>query len=97
MLKYLSSPKKKLFSSRNTTIYRQEDSIFFCLVCHDTAYSRSIFEHDVQPRGKTHITLNMDVEVNRRESSVCGEVSQFNNKQRKVQRDLENNGFCVFC
>lgn len=97
-LVYLSSAQKKCFPVAIHMIYRHEGlNIFFFLVYHDTSYTRSVFEHDVQPRGKNHITLNMDVEIKGRENKVCGGVSQFSGKQRKIQRALENNVLCVFC
>lgn len=64
---------------------------------HNTGYTRSVFERDVQPRRQNHITLNMDVDIKGREDSVCWRVSQFSSKQRKIQRGFEDNVLCVFC
>lgn len=75
-------------------IHRHEGLLFF-LMHRDTGDTERVFEHDVQPHAKIHITLNMDVEIKGREKKVCGGVSQFSSKQR-IQRDLKNNVLCVF-
>lgn len=70
-----------------------KELIFFWLY-RDIGDTKRVFEHDIQPHAKIHITLNMDAEIKGREKKVCGGVSQFSSKQR-IQRDLKNNVLCV--
>lgn len=58
-------------------IYRHESwgcGFFFFLLYRDSGDTERVFEHDIQPHAKIHITLNMDIEK-KREKKACGGVS----------------------
>lgn len=57
-------------------IHRHEGLLFFFLMYRDTGDTERVFEHDVQPHAKIHITLNMDVEIKGREKkSLWGSIT----------------------
>lgn len=86
-------------TSSSNTIHIQtwRTDFFFVCVYHDTGYTRSVFEHDVQPHHENHTIVSINVGIKGRENKVCGGVSQFSSKQGKIQRDLESSVLCVFC